>query len=269
MKLVLINHFFNEEFLLPYWVRHNLRIFDHAVLINYGSTDSSVDIIREMAPDWEIIPARTPDFDTIGTDRHVEDIEQDIEKRFGKGTWKVALNTTEFLIHPDIKGLVGELGSNSAKAFGVVMVDNPSQRHDPLMLPDLYSQKFFGRFDLHHQRLIHCMPHGNYTPGRHTWANEGATPLLNNLLLLWFGWCPIDHVKQRKLQIQTKIPAHDKARGFGFHHHMDEALLERRYFEEEVSKSYWLHKHDFYLKLMTDFHTKHNLTMQLPEVETI
>lgn len=269
MKLVLINHFYNEaDCLLSYWLRHHLRMFDHGILINYNSTDDSVAMIKEMAPDWEIIPARTPYFGAVETDQHVQSIEKDVEKRFGKGTWKIALNTTEFLIHPDIKGLLSETSSEGVKAFGVAMVDHPAQRHDPLVMPDLFSQKFFGRFDIHHGRLLHRRSQGGYTTGRHTWANEGQTPLINELLLLWFGWCPIDQVKQRKLQIQHRIPEHDRRVGFGFHHHMDETLLEKRYLEEEVPKSYWLHKQDFYLQVMNQFHERYGLTMQLPEVET-
>src|SRR6516164_5807036 len=54
MPLTLISHFWNEEFLLPYWLRHHLPLFDHGVLIDYTSTDRSVEIIHELAPHWEV-----------------------------------------------------------------------------------------------------------------------------------------------------------------------------------------------------------------------
>jgi len=54
MKLTLISHFYNEEFLLPYWLSYHSKIFDHGILVNYRSTDDSVQMIRELTPDWEI-----------------------------------------------------------------------------------------------------------------------------------------------------------------------------------------------------------------------
>jgi FkbM family methyltransferase len=37
----LIGHFRNEEYLLPWWLRHHVPMFDHGVLIDYSSTDAS------------------------------------------------------------------------------------------------------------------------------------------------------------------------------------------------------------------------------------
>ena len=46
------NHFsfYNEEYLLPWWLMHHTKIFDHGILINRGSTDRSVEICKLLAP---------------------------------------------------------------------------------------------------------------------------------------------------------------------------------------------------------------------------
>ena len=49
-KLTIIGTFYNEEYLLPYWLKHHTRLFDHGILINWGSTDNSVEIIKRYAP---------------------------------------------------------------------------------------------------------------------------------------------------------------------------------------------------------------------------
>jgi hypothetical protein len=267
--IIVISHIFNEEFLLPYWIRHHTRICDHGVFINYHCTDSSLDIIKAMVPEWDVVEARKPYFGAVETDQHVMDIERELEEKY-PGSWKVALNTTEFLLHEDIHQLLKEYKGNELKGIGTVMVDHPEQRTDPLWKPDLYSQKFFGRFDLQHQRLIHRNRCGHYATGRHTWLNEGRTPLQEDLFILWFGWCPIEYVKERKLQIQTKIPDHDKKTGHGWHHHMDLRLLEKRYMEEEVSKSYWLFCNDKYVRTLESLHDQWNLgNLELPMIEMI
>lgn len=50
MSLTVISHFYNEEYLLPWWLNHHKNIFDNGILINYGSTDKSVEIIKSICP---------------------------------------------------------------------------------------------------------------------------------------------------------------------------------------------------------------------------
>ena len=57
-KRVVISHFFNEAYLLPWWLEHHRQIFDHGVLIDWSSTDGSADICRQLAPGWEVVRLR-------------------------------------------------------------------------------------------------------------------------------------------------------------------------------------------------------------------
>ena len=52
--MILFSHIYNEEYLLPYWLNHHKKIFNHGVIIDNFSTDKSVDIIKSIVPDWEI-----------------------------------------------------------------------------------------------------------------------------------------------------------------------------------------------------------------------
>ena len=92
MRKTIITHFFNEEYLLPWWLNHHKQYFDHGILINYASTDRSVEIIKEICPDWTIIDSRNSEFDAKLADDEVSDIESTIPG------WKICLNTTEFLV---------------------------------------------------------------------------------------------------------------------------------------------------------------------------
>jgi len=91
MKTV-ICHFYNEEYLLPFWLNHHKHMFDKGIMINYHSTDRSVDIIKEICPDWDILETRNECFDAHKVDSEVELIEKTITG------WRVVLNVTEFLI---------------------------------------------------------------------------------------------------------------------------------------------------------------------------
>lgn len=92
MKATVVTHIYNEEFLLPFWIRHHLKRFDHGVVINYASTDKSKAIIENLAPTWTVIESPFADFDAAKLDELVESIEANIE-----GV-KIALTTTEFFM---------------------------------------------------------------------------------------------------------------------------------------------------------------------------
>ena len=61
-KRVVISHFFNEAYLLPWWLEHHRQIFDHGVLIDWSSTDGSADICRQLVPGWEVVRLRARAF---------------------------------------------------------------------------------------------------------------------------------------------------------------------------------------------------------------
>lgn len=139
IEATLISHFYNEEMLLPYWIKHHKQIFDHAILINHGSTDRSFDIIKEMAPEWDVIDSSLKEFDALLTDFEVEKVEEKIRG------WKVCLNTTEFLVGSlkEVISKYSSLGIKSIYPRAMVMVDNePGTQLDPKL--SLLNQKPFG-----------------------------------------------------------------------------------------------------------------------------
>jgi len=73
-----ICHFYNEEYLLPWWLKHHLSLFDYGILIDHGSTDRSADICRELAPHWRLVRSRLSHFDAYLTDLEVMNYEQEM-----------------------------------------------------------------------------------------------------------------------------------------------------------------------------------------------
>ena len=77
--------------MLPWWLDHSRRIFDHGIMIDYNSTDGSRELIKKFCPKWEIHTTRNAYFDSACIDREVEDYERRCR------SWRMALNVTEFL----------------------------------------------------------------------------------------------------------------------------------------------------------------------------
>ena len=99
-----IAQFYNEEYLLPWWLRHHTHYFSHGILINRNSTDRSVDICRQLAPHWELRNARVNIFDAAENDQEIMEVES------GVSGWKIVLNITEFFCCRNMLGICREDG---------------------------------------------------------------------------------------------------------------------------------------------------------------
>ncbi len=218
MYKTIISHFYNEEYLLPWWLEHHKKYFNHGIMINYASTDNSVSIIRQTCPDWTVINSRNQFFDAKLIDDEVSDIESTV---LG---WKTCLNTTEFLVGD--YSLMNNTPNQEITVPCFIMVDAEPER-SPIYGKPLIDQKYHG---IHYHgrdplarrpRLIHNKHRVNYPLGRH--FSDFNT---DKLKVLWYGWSPFNRkTLDRKLQIQNRIPESDKSRGLGSQHVTNEDKL--------------------------------------------
>lgn len=236
-----IAHFHNEEYLLPWWIEHHLKFFEHGILINHHSTDKSIEIIKSLAPSWEIIDTKLSSFDAFLNDLEVMSIENKVDG------WKIALNITEFLIPSipleSIKNLLIKEGLNGCTATGFIICDEnidchpsygyplPLQKHfginDNLVTdPALRAKLKIGPFP-ERNRFLHKNSIGAYHPGRHkSFLPEAAyrTPLL---LIFHYAYAPWNQrFLQRKMAIGNRVSSEDIQRGWGAQHLRDLENLE-------------------------------------------
>jgi|SRR5262245_24349255 len=231
-QLTVVCQFRNEEVYLPYWLRHHTRLFDHGVLLDYGSTDGSVEIIRRLAPTWEVRPSRNAKFDVLGVDAEIMDVEREFSG------WKMSLNVTEFLLHHDLNEFLDEFeachpGASGLVTTGFIIQDMPEQLDIPLTGKDLWWQRHFGCPEpdpcfkewVSRRRLLHRASHGNYLPGRHeNLVSRIQNPVLN---LFWYGWCPLTLKLKRNQSTRPMLAEDDLKRGWYSHH----AFTERQVIE--------------------------------------
>ena len=254
-----ICHFYNESYLLPWWLDHHKKIFNHGIMINHRSSDSSVDIIKTITPQWDIVDTRLSEFDAFMTDLEVMNYEEQV---IG---FKIALNVTEFLM-PAIplekieEALLG-MGRLGCAASGIICVDQ-----DPTELPiyerSLQSQKYWGYDDNlncdsqsrlsmgqtlfpYRNRFYHSDKVGMYQPGRHHSYHQDSTFRINELMIFYYGYAPWnDSFLARKTQIQQKVSTGDIARNWGVQHlkAREELTID---FQKNKTLSSDLHRHQF------------------------
>jgi hypothetical protein len=224
MRTVIL-HFLNEEFLLPWWLSHHVELFDHGILIDYGSTDNSIEICKSLAPHWLIVRSENEYFDAILCDFEAMKYEAEIDG------WKLVLNVTEFLCSGNLKSLEAGAESNDSLGFRIptaMMVDTcPSSK----LLYDrpLVEQKTSG-MATSWMRLYHRFKIGAYAPGRHSSFLPSCNDVSCEAMILKYAYSPwCDSFIKRKLQIGARIPPHDVRAGFGFHHMWSEDIMRDEY----------------------------------------
>lgn len=206
MKTV-ICHFYNEEYLLPWWLNHIKQYFDHGIMINYHSTDRSVEIIKEICPTWEIVNTRNEYFDAVLVDLEVQDIEKNIQG------WKCCLNVTEFLFG-DFFSLTDQDTNIQHLVPAILIADQVIQRdsNDIDKTIPLYDQFTIGAsleksIEFLKFRSLHNFKLRYPRTGRHFTSDQTE----HKFIILKYQYAPMTpEFINRKLQIQYRLPPNDK-----------------------------------------------------------
>ena len=220
MITTLITHIYNEEYLLPFWLEHHSKLFDHGIIIDYRSTDSSLEICKRICPTWSILTSRNQEFGAVDVDAEVMDIENTIQG------FKMSLNTTEFLFtNKPIKELLKEyeeqkicFAINSSTPYDnkYNYPTNINNLIQTLLDPEVRYRKN-DRPGCLGYRFLHNYSNGLYSTGRH--STQHSPTILEELQIIWLGYFPWnEHLTKRKLQIKDKMTQHDKNTGRGVQH---------------------------------------------------
>ena len=214
-----LTHFHNEEYLLPWWIDHHSKLFDNGIMINYHSTDRSVEICKELCPKhWKIVNTVNDDFSPDPLDQEIKYYENSVEG------FKLTLTTTEFLLTPkplsELNKFLLYRNVDYVKLWGVCMVDV-----DPYNLPThaapLFVQKCHGMisgyaipnspwgmdpYNVMYGRYYHNQPFGKYGTGRHR-ILEGTECGASNVFTLKYKYSPWNETTIKRVQqFGSKLP---------------------------------------------------------------
>lgn len=236
----IISHFYNEEYLLPFWLEHHTKIFHSGILIDYHSSDKSVEIINKLAPEWKIIKSRNLNFEAHSVDLEVMDIEKDIEG------WKICLNTTEFILpNKNIENIIDN-NFNVYRIPQYIVCDY--YKKNILDIKSFISGLNFGNLECGYgHRFLHNMNnHYRYEVGRHQIYSDAIKETHSNDIFIahcrFYPWN--EKQIERKLAIQKMIPESDKRLGRGWQHQVDrKKLLDMEF--EKINLCYFINREHF------------------------
>ena len=233
-KTTLLTNVYNEEYLLPFWLNHHKNMFDNIIVIDYKSTDNSLNICKKICPNCTIIQTKNEYFGAEDIDKEFMELENSIEGI------KIVLNTTEFLFcETPIKELFKDknisylVNCYSPYSNNKYIVNNNYELFSNLLNKDVV-------FHTDRQtRQIHNLLNGNYIVGRHSTYNP--TNYTDKLHIIWFGYYPMNEkLLERKLQIQSRMPQRDKDIGYGVQHLFSKEMI-MQINNEKVNTGHPLH----------------------------
>jgi hypothetical protein len=226
----LISHIYNEEFLLPFFIEHHYKKFDQGIILDYGSTDGSLRVLRELAPKWSIIDCSDEMFDALKLDSLVNSIEEKIAGPC------LVLTVTEFFVGDPrfiTSGMVlpsysllrkqGEPEIQANQKFHEVYKTGISPFR---VVRDEDTEKFTRKKG----RKIKVTKE-KYPIGRH-YEVLGHTPFLIYRVANCLAG---DEMIKRRLQIQDKIPEGDIRLGLGVQHTNNGKGLDTKVLNEIVA----------------------------------
>lgn len=216
--VTLISSFYNEEYLLPWWLNHHKKIFDHGILFDYFSSDNSVEIINKICPKWEVRSTKNTDWDPRTNDSEFMEAEREL-----KG-YKITLTTTEFLV-----GFIPKLSRlETCYEIPIVRMVDTEPEKTPVYEKSLIEQKNIGYLDEgFRKRFLHNHPDGAYTTGR------DRTNHKRYKIPLWvykYSYSPwTKQMIKRRLQMQKHMSDEHLTQGWGKQHKHNKAGLEKEY----------------------------------------
>lgn len=222
--LGMVTHFFNEELLLPYFIRHHAGVFDEVILIDSGSNDQSRQIIDKQAPSsWRVVESGNPDvFDAWKMDEEVMREEGVLAT-----SWRMTLTTTEFVVHPDLRSELRTIEASNGTTLNAMQFPALKMVGDDTLalkrFPNLVEQRSqVLREDWvnAYSRFVHQLPKdakGYYSVGRHSMPGVPYVLSKQGYIAKWM-YTPWPESISRKMQIGPRIPEQHLAQNAGIQH---------------------------------------------------
>jgi len=210
----------NEELIIPFFLRHYEPLVDRIIVYDDDSTDRSLELLA-ACPKVEIRPLQRGAQSFL--DAHHALFETCWHESRGQADWVCLADLDEFLFHPDWHLYLAaekEAGITTIQANGYDMVSETF----PLPGLDLPTTLTKGRRDFHLDKTSLFVPDAidriNFTVGRHNCTPTGriVSPEIRYLQLRHFKSLGLDYVLERNHALGGRLNQEDRARGWSTHY---------------------------------------------------
>lgn len=228
----------NEERIIPFFLRHYEPLVDRIVIYDDQSTDRSVELLR-ASPKVEVRPLGREAESFL--DAHLTLFETCWHESRGRADWVCLVDLDEFLFHPDWHRYLAaqkDAGVAMIQALGFDMVSETFPPSGAALATSLTR----GHRDLHLDKTGLFAPDAieeiNHCVGRHRCAPVGrlVLPPQYSLQLRHYKTLGLDYLLTRAHALARRLTGNDLARGWGVHNLRDDNSI-RAHFQELLSRA--------------------------------
>ena len=219
MRIHLIAPCFNEERLLPYFLKYYGQFCDLITIYDDNSTDKSVEIIKSF-PKTEVIQQNTG---LVGKfdDTNVLRIKNEKYKVDREYDWVIIVDIDEFLYHPDLLKKLEEY-KNSNVTIPLTTGYDMYTKVFPSEDKQIHEIVQSGRLAENHSKKVIFNPKFidiNYTIGCHTCNPYGQVgySLDNELKILHYVYLSHEYMTKKRKGIFDRLCDENKVVGYGTH----------------------------------------------------
>jgi glycosyltransferase involved in cell wall biosynthesis len=231
MKVCVYTVAWNEEQILPHFLRHYARLAERIVVYDNGSDDATRDIVRAH-PQAEL---RSHDTGGVLHDGMKAELLSTCYREVrGAVDWVVAVDCDEFLFHPRLEALLArylEEGVSLPRVSGYSMVtDDPIP--DPRAFGGLLAERYvFGAPNPNFDKRCVFRPSIDiqFGYGQHHCRPEG--PVVESasaeLKLLHYKHFAVDYVVERYRKLRPRLSGFNERERLGFHYRQSRRRIQR------------------------------------------
>jgi glycosyltransferase involved in cell wall biosynthesis len=228
----------NEERIIPFFLRHYEPLVDRIIIYDDGSTDRSVELLR-TSPKVEVRPLRRDEASYL--ERHLALFETCWHESRGRAEWVCFVDLDEFLFHPEWHRYLAaqkKAGITVIQALGFDMVSETF----PPPGADLATSLTRGQRDVHMDKTGLFDPEAieqiNHYVGRHRCAPTGRVvlPAEYSMQLRHYKNLGLDYLLARTHALAGRLTDEDRARNWSGHYLRDDELI-RAHFQEQLCKA--------------------------------
>ncbi len=224
LRVHLYTFCYNEEFIIPYFLRHYLPIVSKIIVFDNYSTDKSVELLREHSNVF------VKQIDTNNEFR--DDVKRSLtntvwKKSRGHADYVIVLDIDEFLYHPSFNNEISrlmQLGYTVIRPIGYDMITQELPSGDGQIYDEVKEgmrHREWDKMALFDPNKIEEM---NYSPGAHWCLPEGYVKALkrdHDFKLLHFRYLGLDYVLEKHQKRAARLSQINLKNNWGYHYLFD------------------------------------------------
>jgi glycosyltransferase involved in cell wall biosynthesis len=217
---------YNEEIILPYFIRHYKKFARNITIYDNMSTDNSLKIIKE-SKGINVIPFNT-------NSKFEESVLMHIRNNCWKNSdadWVIVCDTDELIYHPDILDILYETHATHIIADGYEMMNEKLPTTDK----QIYEEIKNGYFKVDYSKPCLFKPseiiESNFAPGSHTANPTGNVISINDsgIKLLHYKYLNRDVLIKKYKHYATRQSEEMKRKGWGNYQEWTEDVINKQF----------------------------------------